>query len=70
MAYIDFEEFPDLIKYYTTIGTGMLLKEEHTTIENCTLLKDIKNFMYFTQPYFTKDTPNQILHILSTLLLC
>ena len=25
--------------------------------------------MYFTQPYFKEDIPNQILHILSTLLL-
>ena len=44
----------------------LLLKIVHTTIENCTLLKDIKNFMYLTQPYFLEDTPNQILHMLST----
>ena len=34
-----------------------------------TLLWDIENFMYLTQLYFSEDTPNQILHILSTLLL-
>ena len=28
MVYLEFEEFPDLIEYYTTIGNGTLLKEE------------------------------------------
>ena len=69
MAYLDFEEFPDLIKYYTTIANGTLLNEEHNTMENGTLFKDIDNFMYLTQQYFKEDTPNQILHMLSTLLL-
>ena len=69
MASIEFEEFPKLIKYYTTIGNGPVLKEEYTTMEICTLLKDVKYFMYLTRPYFSEDTPNQILHILSTLLL-
>ena len=69
IAYLDFKEFPNLIKYSTTIGNGTILKEEHTTIENCTLLKDIKTFMYLTQPYFSEDIPNQILHMLSTLIL-
>ena len=27
MAYLDFEEFANLIEYYTTIGNGTLLKE-------------------------------------------
>ena len=45
MAYLEFEEFPNLIKYYTSIGTGTLLKEEYTTIKECTLLKDMKIFM-------------------------
>ena len=49
MAYVEFEEFPDLIKYCTTIGNGTLHKEEYTTMENHTLLKDIENFMYLTQ---------------------
>ena len=44
MAYLDFEEFPNLIEYYSTIGNGMLLKEEYTTIKKCMLLKDIKHF--------------------------
>ena len=48
MAYFDFVEFPDLIKYYNTIGNGTLLKEEHNTIENHTLLKDIDYLMYHT----------------------
>ena len=56
MAYLDFKEFPDLIEYYTTIGTGTILKEKYTTIVNCTLLKDIKNFTYLTQLYFMEDT--------------
>ena len=68
MAYLDFEEFPDLIKYYTTIGNGTLLKEKYTTIKECTLLKDIEHFMYLTQSYFLDNTPNQILHTMSTLL--
>ena len=38
MAYPDLVEFPDLIKYYTTIGNGTLIKEDYTTIENSTLL--------------------------------
>ena len=69
MAYLEFDEFPDLIEYYTTIGNGTFLKEEYTTIKECTLLKDIEHFMYLTQSYFFDDTPNQILHIMSTLLL-
>ena len=66
MAYLDFGEFPDLIKYYTTIVIVMLLNQEYTTMENHALLKDIKDVMYLTQPYFMEDIPNQILHILST----
>ena len=69
MAYLEFNEFPDLIEYYTTIGNGTLLKEEYTTIKECTLLKDIEHFMYLTQSYFSDDTPNQLLHIMSTLLM-
>ena len=68
MAYLEFNEFPDLIKYYTTIGTGTLLKEKYTTIKECALLEDIDHFMYHTQSYFLKNTSNQILHIMSTLL--
>ena len=62
MAYQEFDEFPDLIEYYTTIGNGTLLKDEYTTIKECTLLKDTKHFLYLTQSYFSDDTPNQILH--------
>ena len=69
MAYQEFDELPDLIKYYTTIGNGTLLKEEYTTIKECTLLKDIKHFLYLTQSYFLDDTPNQSLHLMSTLIL-
>ena len=69
MAYLEFYEFPDLIKYYTTIGNGTLLKDGYTTIKECTLLRDIEHFMYLTQSYFSDNTPNQILHIMSTLLL-
>ena len=41
-------EFPNLIKYYSTIGNGTLLKEEYTTMENCTLFKDINILLYHT----------------------
>ena len=64
MAYQEFDEFPDLFKYYTTIGNGTLLKEDYTTIKERALLKDIKHFLYLTQSYFLDDTPNQILHTL------
>ena len=43
MAYLDFKKNSDPIKYYTTIGTCKLPKEECTAVENCTLLKDIAN---------------------------
>ena len=59
MAYLEFNEFPDLIKYYTTIGIGTLLKEKCTTIKECTLLEDIDHFMYLTQSYFLDNTSNQ-----------
>ena len=68
MAYLDFEEFPNLIKYYATIGNDTLFKEEYTTIKECTLIKDIKDFMHLTQLYFLDNTPNKILQISSTLL--
>ena len=45
MTYHDSVEFPDLIKYYTTVGTGTLFNEEYTTIENHTLLNDIDDLM-------------------------
>ena len=66
MAYL---EFKNIIEYYTTTVTSTQLKEEYNTMENCTLLKDIDNFMYLTQLYFLEDTPNQIQYILRTLLL-
>ena len=69
MAYLDLVEFPNLIEYYTTIGNGTILKEEYPTIQNCKLLNDINDLLYLTQLYFSEDTPNQILHILSTLIL-
>ena len=68
IAYLGFKEFLDLIVYYTTIGTGTLLKEEYNTLKDCTLLKDIKIFMYLTKPYFSENTPNQIPIMFSTLL--
>ena len=69
MAYLDFTEFSNLIEYYTTIGNDALLKAEYNPIENCTLLKDINNFMYLTQLNFLEDAPNQILQMLNTLIL-
>ena len=33
MAYQEFDEVPNLIEYYTTIGYGTLFKEEYTTIK-------------------------------------
>ena len=68
IASLEFEEFPNLIEYYTTIENGTILKQKYTAIEVCTLLKDINQFMYLTQSYFSDSTPNQILHIMSTLL--
>ena len=69
IANLDLEEFPDLIEYCTTIGNGTLLKKEHTTNENHAQLKDIDNSMYLTQVKFKEVTPNQILHMLSILIL-
>ena len=69
MAYQEFNEFPNLIKYYTTIGNGTPLKEEYTPIKGSTLLKDIKHFLYLTKLYFSNDTPNQILNLMGTLIL-
>ena len=69
MAYKEFNEFPNLIEYYTTIGNGTLLKEEYTTIKECTILEDIEHFLYLTQSYISDDTSNQILHLMSTLIL-
>ena len=68
MAYLEFDEFPNLIEYYTTIRNSSLLKQKYTIIKECTLLRDIEHLMYLTQSYFSDDTPNQILHIMSTLL--
>ena len=68
MANHGFGEFPNLIKYYTTIGNGTLLKEEYTTTNNHTLHKD-KKFKYLTKLNFSEDTPNQILQMFSTLIL-
>ena len=48
MAYLEFNEFPNLIEHYTTNGNGTLLKEEYTTIKECKLLKDIEHSMYLT----------------------
>ena len=64
-----FQGISYLIEYYTTIVNGTLLKEEYTTIETFTLLKDIDNLMYHAQLNFSEDTPNQILCMLSTLIL-
>ena len=63
-----FERIPDLMEYYIIIGNGILLKQECTTMANHTLLKDIGKFMSLTQLNFMEDTPNQILHMLSTLI--
>ena len=69
MAYLGFREFPNLIEYYTTISNSTKLQAGNTTIENGTLLEDINNFMYLTQLYFKEDTHDQILNLLSTLVL-
>ena len=55
-----------IVHYY--IGNGTLPKENYTAIKECTLLEDTKHFMYLTQSYFSDNTLNQILHIMSTLL--
>ena len=69
MAYLHFREVPNLINYYTTIGKSTIIKEEHTTMENYTLLNYVNNLMYHSKLNFSEDTPNQILHMLSTLIL-
>ena len=62
MAYLDFEEFPDLIKYYTTIGNGTLLMEEYTTIKECTLLKTLKILCTFPIVFLRQHSqPNPII---------
>ena len=53
MAYLDFASFPNLIKYYTTIGNCAQLKEEYATIQNHALLNDIKILIFLTQRYFS-----------------
>ena len=70
MAYLDFEDFPDLIKYYTTIGNSTLLNEEYTTTHNCILLNDLDDLTYLTKLNFLEYTPNQIIQLLSILILC
>ena len=62
ISYLEFDEFPDFIEYYTTIDNGTLLKQKYTTIKECTLLKDIAHFMYLTQLYFSDDTPTNPTH--------
>ena len=42
MAYIEFDKFPSLTEYYTSIGNGALLKEKYNTIKNFTLLRTSK----------------------------
>ena len=69
MANHGFRELHNLSKYYSSIGNDTLLKQEYTIMETFTLLKDFKNLMYCTQPNFSEDTPNQILHMLNTLIL-
>ena len=69
LDYHGFGEFPNHIKYYTSIRHGTLLKEDYTTMKNHTLLKYIHNLMYHTQLNFHDETPNQILNMLSTLVL-
>ena len=69
MAYLEYDKFSNLIEYYTTIGNCTLLKEEYTTIKECTLLNDIEHFLYHTHSYFLDNTPNQILSLMSILLL-
>ena len=64
-----FGEIPDLIEYFTTIGNGTILKDDYTAIGNPTLLKDFDYLVYLTQLKFFEDTLNQIIHMLSTLIL-
>ena len=52
-----FEELPNLIKYYTITG-------KHT------LDKDLHYLEHITQSSFQEETPYQIMHMMSTLLLC
>ena len=53
----------------TLLLETVLLKKEYTNIENHTLIKDINNFMYLAQLNFSEDTPNQFMHMWSTLIL-
>ena len=60
--------------FVTLSNTTLLLEivqnlRKSTLPLNCTHCKDIDNFMYHIQLKFLEDTPNQILHILITLIL-
>ena len=50
LDYHGFREFPNLIMYYTTIAVRTKIKEEYTSIENFTPLKDLDNLVYTTHP--------------------
>ena len=54
---------PNLINYYTTIVKGMLLKEEYTTIENCTLLMDTKKFLPYPTMFLGQHSQPNPTHI-------
>ena len=61
MAYLEFNEFPNLIKYYTTIGNGTVLKESTLQSKNahylrilntlCTLPNHILQMTHPTKSY-------------------
>ena len=69
LDYHGFRELPELIKHYTTIGNGTIVKGKYTNIGNHTVTKDIDYLVYHTQSNFSEDTPNQILCMLSTMIL-
>ena len=69
MAYHEFKEFPDLIKYYTTTVNCTLLKEECTAMENCTLLRDIKILCTLPNHISWKILPTKFYTLNTTLLL-
>ena len=71
LGYHGFRELLNLIEYYNTIINCTILKDEYNTIKIVhylwTLTYDY--LVYITQPKFREDTPNQILHVWSTLIM-
>ena len=56
MVYLDFEEFPNLNEYYTTIGIGTLLKESTIQSKNVHYLRTL-NILFTFPNCISQTTP-------------